>query len=160
VVLPHAPAGTAKPPSAHGTYVALPRIAMLMPAVSHHMTRQPWTIERTATLAEAHRLMCEHEIRHLPVVEAGTVVGIVTRHDLDTLAGGKLSLDQATVADAMKEHPFVVTGDTALEEVVDIMADRKYSSVIVAGRDGIEGIFTAVDACRVLADVLRRAEAA
>src|SRR5262249_60668500 len=101
-----------------------------------------------------------HEIRPLPVGDAGAVVGIVTRHDLDTLAGGKLPLDRTKVADAMKEHPFVVTGDTALEEVVDIMADRKYSSVIVAGRDGIEGIFTAVDACRVLADVLRRAEAA
>jgi acetoin utilization protein AcuB len=133
---------------------------MLMPAVSQFMSRQPWTIERSATLADAHRLMREHQIRHLPVVESGNLVGVVTLHDLHVLElVEEFPLDAVSVDEAMTEHPFVVTGDTALEEVVDIMADRKYSSVIVAGRDGIEGIFTAVDACRVLAEVLRRAAA-
>jgi hypothetical protein len=36
------------------------------------------------------------------------------------------------------------------------MAQKKYGCAIVVGRGGVEGIFTAVDACRVLAELLRR----
>jgi hypothetical protein len=38
------------------------------------------------------------------------------------------------------------------------MGTRKYGSVVVMGRDGIEGIFTATDACQAFAQVLREAE--
>ena len=63
------------------------------------------------------------------------------------------------VEDAMTERPFVVTSDTALDEVVEIMGDKKYGSVVVMGHDGIEGIFTAVDACRALAQILHQVTA-
>jgi CBS domain-containing protein len=59
----------------------------------------------------------------------------------------------------MTERPFVVPGDTPLEEVVEIMADHKYGSAIIAGRDGVEGIFTTADACRALVGVLQQATA-
>jgi acetoin utilization protein AcuB len=132
---------------------------MQMPAISRYMTKQPVTIDRSTTLAEAHRIMREHDIRHLPVLEEGRLTGIVTQRDLHLLETiGDLDLDGILVDEAMTDHPFIVTGDTGVDEVAEIMADHKYGSVIVVGRDGVEGIFTAVDACRVLADVLRRAE--
>jgi acetoin utilization protein AcuB len=131
---------------------------MLMPSVSRYMTGQPWTIERSAPLAKAHELMRSHGIRHLPVLdEAGELVGIVSDRDLhlaETLRD--VDLEHETVDEAMTEHPFVVTGDMALDEVVEIMAQHKYGSVIVMGRAGVEGIFTAVDACQVLSELLRR----
>jgi len=130
--------------------------SMPIPAVSHYMTRQPLTIERTASLAEAHGMMRKYQIRHLPVLGQGNLVGVVTLRDLHLLeAVGEADLENTPVADAMTEHPFIVTSDTALDEVLDIMADHKYGSVIVMGRGGVEGIFTATDACRVFADVLR-----
>ena len=131
---------------------------MPIPAVSRYMTRQPWTIERRASLADAHRLMREHEIRHLPVLDDGRLVGIVTQRDLHLIETiGAFSLDEISVDEAMVERPFIVTSDTAVDEVAEIMADHKYGSVIVMGHEGVEGIFTSVDACRALADVLRRA---
>lgn len=129
---------------------------MPIPAVSHYMQRQPLTIERTASLAEAHRVMREHQIRHLPVLERGRLVGVVTQRDLHLLESvAELDLENSQVDEAMTEHPFIVTSDTALDEVLDIMAEHKYGSVIVMGRSGIEGIFTAIDACRVFAHILR-----
>jgi acetoin utilization protein AcuB len=131
---------------------------MLMPPVSRYMTAQPWTIERDASLHDAAQLMRSHQIRHLPVLSSGTLVGLITDRDLQLIAarhGGDLAA--APVAEAILERPFIVTGDTALDEVAEIMAEHKYGSVIVMGRDGVEGIFTAVDACRVLAEVLQRA---
>ena len=128
---------------------------MPIPAVSHYM-QKPITIERTASLAEAHRVMRQYQIRHLPVIEQGNLVGVVTQRDLNLRAAvDEADVETSKVDEAMTEHPFIVTSDTALDEVLDIMADHKYSSVIVMGRAGVEGIFTATDACRVLADLLR-----
>jgi acetoin utilization protein AcuB len=130
-----------------------------MPPVSRYMSTNPITIERTATLGDAHRLMRERLIRHLPVLdEAGDLCGIVSQRDLhllETLAD--IDPESVRVEEAMAERPFVVTGDTALDEVVEIMGEHKYGSVVVMGKRGVEGIFTAVDACRAFSQVLRRA---
>lgn len=132
---------------------------MLMPSVSRYMTAKPFTIQRTATLAEAHKLMREHQIRHLPVVDSvGDLCGVVSQRDLhliETLADA--DPEKVRVEEAMVERPFIVTSDIALDEVVEIMAEHKYGSVVVMGKQGIEGIFTAVDACQAFAQILRRA---
>ena len=132
--------------------------SMLMPSVSRFMTTHPVTIDQASTLAVAHRLMQAHKIRHLPVVGDGRLVGIVSEHDVRLLErSSRLDPDIARVDQAMIPNPFIVTGDTALDEVTEIMAEHKYGSVIVMGRDGVEGIFTAVDACQALTTILRSA---
>ena len=131
----------------------------MMPAISRYMTTQPWTISRDASLAEAHALMRAHELRHLPVLDDGNLVGVVSVGDLhliETLSD--VSPDEVTVDVAMTERPFIVTSDMPLDEVVEIMAAKKYGSVIVVGREGVEGIFTTVDACRAFARMLQRAQ--
>ena len=130
-----------------------------MPSVSRYMTRQPFTVEKSASLPDARRIMMDHGIRHLPVIDReGTLVGVVSERTL--LAADKLLRFEpdAVVEDAMTARPFIVTGDIALEEVAEIMAEKKYGSAIVMGREGVEGIFTVVDACRALADTLKQIE--
>ena len=129
---------------------------MLMPPVSRFMTTRPINVDHHATLAVARRLMQAHAIRHLPVVDDGRLVGIVSERDLQLVErAAKLDPDIVRVDRVMTPKPFVVTSDTALDELTEIMAAHKYSSVIVVGRDGIEGIFTAVDACEALTTILR-----
>ena len=133
---------------------------MLMPPVSRYMTRCPRTIPRTMTLADAHQLMQQDHVRHLPVVDGDELCGIVSERDLHVLeSAGRIDPATTPVEQAMTARPFIVTGDTALDEVVEIMGEHKYGSVVIEGHDGVEGIFTAVDACRVLAELLRRATA-
>jgi len=132
---------------------------MLMPSVSKYMTPKPFTIDRLATIAEAHRFMQEHAIRHLPVVDKGELCGIVSDRDLVAFENAGADPNMSLVHSAMTEHPFIVTSDTALDEVVEIMGEQKYGSVVVMGSDGIEGIFTASDACAAFAKVLRSASA-
>jgi acetoin utilization protein AcuB len=129
---------------------------MTLPAISHYMTAKPYTIDRLASLAEAHRLMKEHGVRHLPVLDDGDLCGIVSERDLHMIESVIGADPTSTSVDtAMTDRPFVVTSDTLLDEVVEIMTDHKYGSVVVMGHDGVEGIFTTVDACRALAEVLR-----
>ena len=135
---------------------AAPEI-MLMPPVSRYMTPKPWTIDRFATVETAERVMREHAVRHLPVLDGRDLCGIVSDRDLHVVRN-LVDTDPANlrVELAMTDRPFVVTGDTPLDEVVEIMGRQKYGSVVVVGHDGIEGIFTAVDACEALAQILQR----
>ena len=131
----------------------------MMPAISRYMTKQPWTVARSASLADAHKLMREHQLRHLPVLDNDELVGIVSLDDLHLLETiAEFPLDEIPVDEAMSEHPFIVTGDAPLDEVAEIMAAKKYGSAIVVGREGVEGIFTTIDACRALASVLQHAQ--
>lgn len=130
---------------------------MLMPPISRYMTRQPWTIERGATLTAAHELMRSHAIRHLPVMDAGKLVGIVSERDLhlmETLPD--VDPDEVTVEDAMTETVYVARPSDEVAEVVDRMAARKLGSVVVVQDRRVEGIFTSIDALIVLSSVLRR----
>jgi len=131
---------------------------MLMPPISRYMTRQPWTIERSATLNAAHQLMRSHAIRHLPVMDAGKLVGIVSERDLhliETLRDA--DPDQVTVDDAMTEAVYVAAPTDEVSDVVDRMAAAKLGSAVVMHDLCVEGIFTSIDALQVLSHVLRRA---
>jgi Na+/H+ antiporter NhaD/arsenite permease-like protein len=46
------------------------------------MTQNPFFTESEAPLAEAERLMEEHNVRRLPVIEDGRLVGIISKGDL------------------------------------------------------------------------------
>lgn len=131
---------------------------MLMPPISRYMSCQPRTVGRSATLQQAHQMMREHLIRHLPVVERGELVGIVSQNDLhliETLQGADPG--ELTVAEAMTSEVYSVGFDEPVDVVVETMASRKLSSAVVLDRWGaVRGIFTTMDALQVLADVLRR----
>src|SRR5436853_4321266 len=46
------------------------------------MAKEPLTVHPGSTLREAAKIMTEHWIRHLPVVDSGKLVGIVSQRDL------------------------------------------------------------------------------
>jgi acetoin utilization protein AcuB len=131
------------------------------PSISNYMSAQPWTIRADASLSQAHAMMRQHEIRHLPVLEAGKLVGLISMRDLhliETLPD--VDQDEVTVEEAMNQDVYVVGADDPIDAVVERMAHQKYGSAVVVDRRGaVEGIFTTVDALQMAADVLRRARA-
>jgi acetoin utilization protein AcuB len=120
-------------------------------AIENFMTTSLHTISGQRTLAEAHALMREHKIRHLPVLDSGRLVGIVTERDLsmvETLDG--VDPRVVKVADAMSEDVYAVERGTPLAEVAQRMAHDRFGSAVVMSRGKPVGIFTAVDALRAL----------
>jgi acetoin utilization protein AcuB len=125
--------------------------------VQRYMAVSPVVIASHSTLADAHQLMRERGVRHLPVVEGTRLVGVVSQRDLyliESLRNVDASAD--TVAEAMNAEPYAVAPDAPLEEVAREMAEHKYGSAVVVHRGEVVGIFTTVDALRALAYVLRR----
>lgn len=98
--------------------------------------------------------MEEPGVRHLPAFRGGKLIDVVS----DRNVKGALSTRQApslTAADVMRPEPFEVPADTPLDEVAARMAEEKYGSALVKDDDGtFLGIFTTVDACRALRQLL------
>jgi len=125
--------------------------------IRRFMSPSPHTISTRQTLAEAHQSMRERGIRHLPVVEDGKLVGVVSQRDLyllETLRG--VDVARELVEEAMSDEPFVVPPDALLEEVAEAMASRKHGSALVVESSTVVGIFTSTDALRALVALLRQ----
>jgi acetoin utilization protein AcuB len=54
----------------------------MKPSIRKYMSQSPHTIGREQTLNAAHDVMRRHGIRHLPVLEGGKLMGLVSQRDL------------------------------------------------------------------------------
>lgn len=124
--------------------------------IERYMTRSPVCIQKTAPLLEAHRLMREKRVRHLPVLHGDALVGVVSDRDLNLLETLRC-VDPARepVSQAMSDRPFTVAPGTPLRDVAVAMEVNRYGSAIVVDGERVCGIFTTVDALRALADLLK-----
>jgi acetoin utilization protein AcuB len=123
--------------------------------IGHYMTRTPQTIGHEQSLTSAHRLMNELRIRHLPVLDSGRLVGVVSQRDLHFLETLRdVNPDQVMVSEAMTTDVFTVTARTTLRKAAAEMAERKLGSAIVVEDDRVVGVFTTVDALHALVDLL------
>ena len=100
--------------------------------------------------------MREHNIRHLPVKGNGKLVGILTERDIDFAlrVDGKTPAEMY-VKDAYIPDPFVTAPETPVANVAARMAHDHIGCALVVDNERLVGIFTTVDACRVLSEVLR-----
>lgn len=125
-----------------------------MPQIQKVMTPMPHSARIDLPLKDALSLMRENGIRHLPVQDGSRLVGVVTDRDVK-LVSGFASAGELTVEEAMTPDPYTVGPETALDHVVYEMAEKKFGCVIIQQSNGkVVGIFTAVDAMRVLGDTL------
>lgn len=125
-----------------------------IPSIQKYMTVAPQTIGDDQTLASAQRIMKELEVRHLPVLHGGELVGIVTDRDLavaSALVGA--SPKEMKLSDIAGGEVYTVSPDAPLDEVASTMARNKYGSAVIVHNGKPVGIFTTVDACRALAEV-------
>jgi acetoin utilization protein AcuB len=130
-------------------------MAKAIPTIQKYMTTAPHSIGVEQTLAHAHEVLRQHHIRHLPVLEGGKLVGMLTQRDLALVETLKdVDPRNVKVEDAMSTEVYTVSPEAALDEVVGEMAEKKYGSAVVVSNQKVVGIFTTVDVCAALADLL------
>jgi acetoin utilization protein AcuB len=126
----------------------------MTPMIRDFMTEAPHTIGHDQMLERAHELMRVHHIRHLPVLQGGKLVGVVSDRDLhlvETLS----SVDPARtpVSEAMSQDVLGVPLTASLFDVAQDMASSKYGSAVVLDGTRVVGVFTTIDALRILASL-------
>ena len=128
-----------------------------MDTIESFMTRSVHTIGLKSPLVEAHRVMNEHGIRHLPVLEGGRLAGLVSQRDLHLIETLKdVDPKEVIVEEAMSQDCYTVEAGTPLAEVAREMGRHKYGSAVVLQGSHVLGIFTTTDALRALEAVLTR----
>jgi acetoin utilization protein AcuB len=154
------PAQRMRAPRASPGRVGLARLllqerGMSHPNIEQFMTWTPHTIGHDQTLATAHRMMNDYRIRHLPVLDGGRLVGIVSQRDLHLVETLKdVDPGEVQVSEAMSPDTFTVKPRSSVRKVAAEMAEHKYGSAVVMDRDRVVGVFTTIDALRALSTLL------
>ena len=121
------------------------------------MTDSPHTVGPTRSPAVARRMMLDQGIRHLPVLDGGKIVGLLSERDLllvESLPG--VNPTDVRVEEAMVQNVFTVEPETPVGEVVETMIERKLGSALVTEGERVIGVFTTIDALRALHELLER----
>ncbi len=128
------------------------------------MKRNPITVDSDTLVLDAQKIMRENNIRRLPVVDKGKLVGIVTQHDLleaapspaTSLSVHELNylLSKMKVKEIMKKNPVTLTPDTPFEEALKIGQEKKIGSFPVLENGKLVGIATESDIVRFLTRAL------
>jgi CBS domain-containing protein len=126
--------------------------------ISDIMTRKPVTVYYEDAIKNAKMKMAEYGIKHLPVVDRELhVVGILTDRDIklkQALSDDPSYHENARVSDACIDNPFTVPPDMDVVEVLQQMLKKKIGSTLIAENRELLGIFTSVDAVKVLSILL------
>lgn len=123
--------------------------------VDEYTSAAPVTITLNATLSEAKNLMQENGIRHLPVIEGKTIVGIISERDLMANFGKPWS-EHLRVKEIMQTDVLYAYANDGLGDVAFRLSnDKKGSAIILDNNDGLYGIFTTTDALNALVDIFQ-----
>jgi acetoin utilization protein AcuB len=113
------------------------------------------TIPPHTRLQDAYRILREKEIRHLPVLDGGRVVGVVTDRDL-RLATSALAPSpfppESVVSAVMSRNPLTADPSDPVEDAARAMRERKIGCLPVVEGGSVVGIVTGLD----LLDALMR----
>ncbi|MCB0047132.1 MAG: CBS domain-containing protein [Caldilineaceae bacterium] len=125
------------------------------------MTREPLTAEPDLPLLDAYNRMTENEVRRLPVVESGELLGMVTLSDLlaavptlfsDDDAATKLLLSTRRVRDVMSWSPVTIDPEDTIQDAAERMLDDQVSGLPVISGNRVVGIITESDIFRLVVE--------
>jgi CBS domain-containing membrane protein len=122
------------------------------------MMGSPVTMKPEDTLDLANDVISLGRIRHIPVVEDGRLVGLLSERDLmgaaaTTIFGLKQRsksalLKSVLVKDVMKKRVVTVKPDTSIKETARLMKKKKIGCVPVVNEGNLVGLVTTTDILR------------
>jgi CBS domain-containing protein len=134
--------------------------------VGEVMTRDPYAARAAASVRQVLRMLAEADVRHIPIVDDGGLVGIVSDRDLRHVMPGVLeefenppeaqrALSQP-ITSVMSSDVVSVNPESDLGEAVDLMLELKIGAIPVVEPDSTKlvGIVSYVDALRAAREFL------
>lgn len=113
------------------------------------------TAKKDTKVSTIVRLMQEHGVRHIPIVEDNKPVGILSDRDI-SLLDGLGAIEDLDAQEVMVQDPFTTTLGTSIGEVAFEMSNRKIGSALVLHPAGeLDSIFTSVDGLNALIEIVR-----
>lgn len=131
-----------------------------MAQLSEIMNRDLVTVDKQASLRRARRILDQHRIRHLLVVDGKRLVGIVTDRDLRQAAPSSKSpltiserqefMDELKVLEVMSRKLITASPTTTIREAARVMVQEKIGCLPVVDGNQLVGIVTQADLLEML----------
>jgi acetoin utilization protein AcuB len=129
--------------------------------VENWMNPNVITVDADDSMLDAIKLLKEHNIRHLPVLEKGKLVGVITDRDLKRASPSDATTLEAhellylianiKVREIMTRNPITVPYNFTIEEAAEILLQAKISGMPVVDKQGdVIGTITQTDLFKVL----------
>jgi acetoin utilization protein AcuB len=133
--------------------------------VQHWMTRDVVSVEADTPFLEVRLILKAKRIRHLPVVDRGKLIGVVSDRDLKQAApSGATTLDvyelnylllKMTVRDLIKRDPITIKPTNSVEKAALLMHDHRIGCLPVVDDAGtLVGLITETDLLGVMVEIL------
>jgi acetoin utilization protein AcuB len=127
------------------------------------MTEDPLTVDSETSIFDAKRIMKENNIRRLPVVDKGKLVGMVTeRMILEASPSPATSLSihevhylisKMKVEEIMVKNPITISPDTTFEEALLLGQEKRIGAFPVVDKGELVGITTESDLVRFITSI-------
>jgi acetoin utilization protein AcuB len=129
--------------------------------VRNWMSKDVITVNEDDSMQDALKLMKQHNIRMMPVLKNGSLVGVVTDRDLKRASASDATtldvhellylISKIKVKSIMSKNPISVPLDLTVEETAEVLLNNKISGAPVVDEDGqVVGTITQTDLFRVL----------
>ena len=120
-------------------------------SVRNAMTGNPRSIDASASVVEAARLMREGDIGSLPITEDEKLVGMITDRDITTRVVAEAADPSTTsVGDVYSRDLISVEPDSDLEQAVELMARHQVRRLPVVEDGRLVGIVAQADVALTL----------
>ena len=131
--------------------------------VSEIMMGSPVTLGPDDTLDLANDIISLGRIRHIPILDHGKLVGLISERDLIGAAANRIfGLNQESrsallkselIKNIMKKRVVTVTPDTPIKDAAAIMADKKIGCVPVVSDGALVGLVTTTNVLHYLGSI-------
>ena len=127
---------------------------MSQPLVRQWMTPNPITVAASASVDEAHQLMKAVHVRHLPVLDGSTLVGLISKTDIHR-AKLHLAAEEGQTALTTAEivsHTRHISAEASIATAAQEMLTHQISALPVVDNGRLHGILTEADIFRMVAE--------
>jgi CBS domain-containing protein len=110
-----------------------------------------WSLTSNSTVYEAIKLMADHEIGSVLVIDGGEIKGIVTERDYarKVILEGKSSPD-TPLSEIMSTHVLYVRPEQTVEECLALMTDKRVRHIPVITDGEIKGLVSIGDLVKAM----------
>jgi acetoin utilization protein AcuB len=118
---------------------------MMNEPLSTIMTRDLITLSKNDTLAKANELLKTKRIHHLPVVEDGILIGLITTYDLFKLRYDKEQYDTVKIEEVMTRKLATLEPTDKIGTAAEIFMAHLFHAVPIVEGNKLMGIVTTHD---------------
>ena len=129
--------------------------------ISTIMTSNLVKLNLSDDLTKAEQLFKKHKIRHIPVVDGNTILGMLSYSDLLRISYVDPFDDENenvplmiynlfTISQVMTKNPITISPETSIKEAAEILATNEFHALPVCEGNLLVGIITTTDLIRYL----------